>query len=347
MKFGAATVCGMLPPGIAVVGEAAVNSLEDEDDAVKKVKQERRSHSKRKRRYINSIFAELGPDMIRRAYRMHSDSFWKLLAILDPHLDSYKKQRPKKGRGCKGGAKNGSISNGIRLSAAIRYFAGGRPEDIALVHGIAFCEVFTSVWRVVESINACDAGELAIVFPEDHKAQHDIAKGFQELSKAGFDNCVGTIDGLLVWLEAPTLDSCEAAQVGRKKFFCGRKGKFGLGLQGLCDSHGRFTNVFIGHPATTSDFLAFSTSPLYHSLKDEKANFLAKGLCIYGDSAYVATEYMATPFKNVGSGPKFDYNFFHSQVSLFLHASWNNTITRQKNAHAHTGVFLFLSFVSR
>lgn len=74
-------------------------------------KRRRCSHSHRKRRFINSIFQELGVDMTRRAYRMHAPSFWKLVRLLSPYLDSLKKHRQGSGRGSVGGAKNGLISN--------------------------------------------------------------------------------------------------------------------------------------------------------------------------------------------------------------------------------------------
>ena len=81
---------------------------------------------------------------------MDQDSFWELHRILYPFLRGKGKDRKQKL-----GAKNGIISTPIRLSAAIRYFAGGRPEDIALVHGISHSAVFESVWKVVDAVNKC------------------------------------------------------------------------------------------------------------------------------------------------------------------------------------------------
>lgn len=294
---------------------AAVDDIFGEELTARKKR--RKTHNKRSRRYVNSIFQELGAGMTRRAYRMHARSFWHLVELLDSHLDSYQKGREEEGQGSTGGAKNGFISNATRVSCAIRYFAGGRPEDIAVVHGVSHSEVFRSVWRVVDAVVLSDAPELALEFPDGHDRQAALAKEFQANSKAGFDNCVGAIDGMLVWIEQPTLASCKAAAVGQIKFFCGRKKKYGLGLQAVCDAHGRFTNIFIGHPATTSDYLAFTTSPLYFKLKNK--GFLADGLCLYGDNAYVNTEYMVTPFKSVQSGPKYDFNFYHSQVREDVH----------------------------
>jgi hypothetical protein len=126
---------------------------------------------------------------------------------------------------------------------------------------------------------------------------------------------------MLLWIERPTEYEALLAQCGPKKFFCGRKHKFGLNLQGTCDSECRFLDVAIGHPASTSDFLAFTTTKLYRQL--EGPGFLAKGLAIFGDSAYVNNGYFVTPFPNVSSGSKDDFNYYHSQVKK-LHVSNEN-----------------------
>jgi DDE superfamily endonuclease len=98
-----------------------------------------------------------------------------------------------------------------------------------------------------------------------------------------------------------------------QEVLCGRKHKFGLNLQGTCDSECRFLDLYIQHPTSTLDFLAFTTSSLYRKL--EQPNFLAPGLCLFGDSAYTNCRYFSTPYKSISAGTKDDYNFFHSQAS--------------------------------
>jgi len=51
------------------------------------------------------------------------------------------------------GAANGFIPKSIRLSCALRYFAGGAVDDIAVVHGISNTEVHDSVWFIVDAVN--------------------------------------------------------------------------------------------------------------------------------------------------------------------------------------------------
>ena len=65
-------------------------------------------------------------------------------------------------------------------------------------------------------------------------------------------------------------------------------------MQAICDSNRKFMDINISHPASTSDYLAFGTSPICKLL--ETSGYLAKGLAIYGDNAYMNAPYMVTPF---------------------------------------------------
>jgi DDE superfamily endonuclease len=292
--------------------DMGMESDSDEEDVVPV------QHRKRTRRYVNDIFNEQGPIYVRRAYRMQSSSFWELHRMLKAGIAASQNTHEVSCKTHKNGAKNGLISTSVRLSVALRYFAGGRPDDIALVHGISHSEVFNSVWKVVDAVNSCK--NLNIGFPQSHTAQRKIARAFELKSDPSFTMCAGCLDGMLIWMEKPSAAVCKEAKCGAMKFFCGRKKKFGVNLQGVCDVEGRFIDVSIGHPASTSDYLAFSTSKLYYKLEED--GFLAPGLTLFGDLAYVNTGYMATPFKGVKSGTKDDYNFFHSQVCTKRGVSW-------------------------
>jgi hypothetical protein len=63
-------------------------------------------------------------------------------------------------------SKNGLIPTPRKISVALRYFAGGSPYDISVVHGISHTDVFRCVWTVVDAVNACP--ELAFGYPSDH-----------------------------------------------------------------------------------------------------------------------------------------------------------------------------------
>jgi hypothetical protein len=50
--------------------------------------------------------------------------------------------------------------------------------------------------------------------------------------------------------------------VGRKKFWCGRKGKFGLNCQAISDVCGRILDMSIVYGGASSDCLAFEGSDI-------------------------------------------------------------------------------------
>jgi DDE superfamily endonuclease len=119
---------------------------------------------------------------------------------------------------------------------------------------------------------------------------------------------------------------CESACCGAKQFFCGCKHKFGLNLQGTCDARGKFLDISICHPASTTNFLAFSTLRFHKRI--ETPGFLSPGLCIFGDSAYVNNGYVVTPFKNVKSGMKDFFNFFQSQLQISIECCFGMLVGR-------------------
>jgi hypothetical protein len=233
----------------------------------------------RRRRSVVDIHRELGPVYSHRAYRMENKTFWKLHSKLALHLinDPYKNDFI-----YRNWAPNGRIPAATRISCSIRYFAGGSPYDIAIMHGVSHTSVFDSIWMVVDSIHACS--DLNIKFPIDHGDQRRLAEAFQRKSAAGFGNCLSCIDGILIWTNKPTEEDCIDAKVGPKKFLCTRKHKFGLNMQACCDADGRFLDVSIRHPGATSDYLSFASSWLYHKL-EHTDGFLSPGLAIYGDNA--------------------------------------------------------------
>jgi hypothetical protein len=100
-------------------------------------------------------------------------------------------------------------------------------------YGVSHTFVFESVWMIVEAVN--ELAEMQIEYPSDVECQKKIAKGFCEASKVKFNCCTGEIDGVLIWMHKPSLKEANAAGVGQKKFLCGRKNKFGLNCQAVCD----------------------------------------------------------------------------------------------------------------
>jgi DDE superfamily endonuclease len=275
----------------------------------------------RKRRTVRSLLQEMGDGYFRRMYRTTKSRFMELLTLLKPYFNVSKKATsPMMQR-----TPNGVIPPEIRLSAALCYFAGGSPYHIALMHGISHTAVFDRcVWIVVDAIHKCPA--LEIKYPESHDEQLKIAEGFKNKSSVEIEICAGAIDGLLVWTEQPTKSDCKDMGKGQREFFCGRKHKFGWNLQAVCDSTGKFLEVWIKFPGSASDYISFLRSDFYQRLKRD--GFLEATLALFGDNAYVSTDKMVTPFKGVTRGPKDNYNFFHSQLRIQIECAFGMLVHR-------------------
>ena len=280
---------------------------------------------------MEESFARLGTAGFRRVYRMYYESFSKLHTILQPgmdaiirrgnlerNLDRANKKRHISDKRNRVNMKlppvvNGPITTSMRLGIALRFFKGCPSYDVHDIFGVSHASVIESIWIVVQAVNEYTPFNLE--YPADHNKQLKIAQGFRAVSSVGFSNCAGAIDGILVWIHKPTAAQAEISGIGQQKFYCGRKGKFGLNCQAVADVRGRFLDLSINYGGAASDCLAFEASSLCHRLE---LGLLAPGLNLFGDNAYLNTNFMATPFPNVSKGDKDNYNFFQSQVRLFL-----------------------------
>jgi hypothetical protein len=140
------------------------------------------------------------------------------------------------------------------------------------------------------------------------------------MSGAGFDRVIGAIDGILIWTINPNKIECEKAEYGTKSFFCGRKDKFGMNMQAICDHNLRFTWINICWPGFTANYMAWVTSELYSKIQSAKS-VIAKGLTLVGDNAYVKSMTMAVPFK--GNVTSLQDNFYQSQLRITIERAFS------------------------
>jgi DDE superfamily endonuclease len=293
----------------------------------------------RVRRSIESVHQELGAELFRRAYRMTYPTFLELHRQLEAQMliihkeyqdDGTFQRKQRRGKTKRRDRNkwtrfvpNGAIPSLTRLAIALRYFAGGSLYDLCPLFGIGRTDAFRSVWMVVEATHRTNLFNL--VFPADHDAQRELASQFSTRSQVGFDCCVGAVDGILIWILKPSPKCCIESKCDASKFFCGRKHKFGLNCQAVADFRGRFLDMSIKYPASTSDCLAFESSKLYDDLEK---GILAQGLCLFGDNAYINSPFIATPYPNVSGGYKDAYNFFHSQLRIRVECAFGMFVHR-------------------
>ncbi len=279
----------------------------------------------RTRKQIDDLFQELGAHQ-RRAYRMRVDQFTELHEKLLPELLKEFPTTRKWGR-----TPNGVIHSKLRLSAALRFYAGGSPLDIMLTHGISRQSVYRSVWGTTDAINATPSlsfNQNNAEFPS-HDEQAEIAEGFKLRSRAGFDKICLAVDGMLVWTVQPTAADCKELKVGERQFHCARKDKFGMNLMAGCDHMCRFWWADLRHPGLTSDYLAFATSDLGVQLEHDNNDIIKPGYTMVGDNAWVPRQWMATPIPgHCITGTDDAYNFYHSQVRITIERAFGILVHR-------------------
>ena len=278
--------------------------------------------TKKRVRLPDRVIHTMDDRHFRRKYRMDKDSFYNLLHIIEDHLPSTGEDRKR------GAVPNGVITHVARLSMALRVAAGGDPLDIADYHGVNEDEPMESFWAVVDAIN--NSPQLNIVFPDNHDEQEHLASEFKAKSEIDIDCCIGSIDGILIWIHKPTEADCERTGVGPKPYFCGRKKKYGLNMQAICDARRRFIWVDIQFPGATSDYFAFEQSELFQRLQEE--GFIKPGLCLFGDAAYCNAPFMCAPFRNVqtedGDVSKDAFNFYQSQLRIVIECAFGMLVHR-------------------
>ncbi len=121
-----------------------------------------------------------------------------------------------------------------------------------------------SFWYVVHTI--IGHIDFNIEYLPNFYTQQSLATGFEALSCVGFTNCTGYIDGVLIWIQKPSEEKANSANVGRKN--SADQSKFGLNCKSVSDLSGRFLDVSIIHGWASSDCLAFEASDLFKQLEN-------------------------------------------------------------------------------
>jgi hypothetical protein len=176
-------------------------------------------------------------------------------------------------------------------------------------YSLGLTDTINSYWYVFDAINKHPG--FSIMYPDDHDKQQSPRLGC----------CAGAVDGILIWIHKPSSrKDCTDAKCSSGKFFCGRKKKFGLNCQAVCDVRGRILDLSILYPGSTSDCLAFEGMSLFQKL--EEGLLAPAGLCVFCGKAYLNTPYMATPCAAVYCGTKDAYNFYHSQLRIWIECTF-------------------------
>ncbi len=98
---------------------------------------------------------------------------------------------------------------------------------------------------------------------------------------------IGAIDGTYIVIKAPTEDP---------HVYRTRKCNFAITLQGVCTPSLRFTDCFVGYPASVGDRRVFERSPIYKNIRGAMRSYFPTKEYIIGDKAYPVFEWCQAPY---------------------------------------------------
>jgi hypothetical protein len=105
---------------------------------------------------------------------------------------------------------NGRISPDVQqLACAIHWFARGSAYDVMTTYSIGHSDTIHSCRYVVDAINRHPRFDIACSV--NHDKQRSIAKGFYDISSAGFGCWARAVDGILIWIQTPSQKDCTEA----------------------------------------------------------------------------------------------------------------------------------------
>ena len=126
-------------------------------------------HIPRQRKSVVQVYRELGSTYFRRSFRMSYGTFRRLYRTLEEDLkreSGLKRHEEENEKTHMERTPNWPVDLTVRLTCALRFFAGGEAYDIACMFGVSHSSVFESIDVVIDAINKCK--ELNISFPRYH-----------------------------------------------------------------------------------------------------------------------------------------------------------------------------------
>ena len=118
---------------------------------------------------------------------------------------------------------------------------------------------------------------------------------------------------MLLWTEMPSKESASVLYIGPQKFLCGRKGKYGINLQAVCDHERRFLVFSMANPGAALDYMSILNITFFEQLSSKTDPLQEEGLFIFGDNAYVNQLYITVPFPNAKRTEN-NFNYYYFQV---------------------------------
>lgn len=181
-----------------------------------------------------------------------------------------------------------------------------------LAHGLSYTVVSrvfnipkSTVHRIVHKVanKICTNLHRAISFPKTGEL-HAVGQGFAQLSGSpAFSNVVGAIDGSHIRIKPPARHRID---------YLNYKGFYSINMQAICDSSGKFLDIFVGYPGSVHDTRVMKNSRFYTARR-----YPPPGYILLGDGGYPCLDTpicLITPYKEPVTGPmQGRFNHYHAK----------------------------------
>ena len=221
------------------------------------------------------------------------------------------------------------IAGEIKVALSIRMLAGGSYLDIAPLFDVSKTSLYTIFDSFLEWMLAAFSFPLVKWIREGQwEALNHLANQFAEKSNGAFFGPFGSLDGLAIRTQSPSLT--EVTDPGN--YYC-RKGFYALNCQAICDKMKRFLWCYPSNKGSTHDSAAFNGSRLCDLLKEETVSrtLHEKGLFLAGDSAHNLSPFLVTPYDVDETsadinGERDSFNFHLSSCRIHIECAFGELV---------------------
>ena len=263
-------------------------------------------------RHRNNPLDFMSDDEIRSKYRLPRQCILDLCTTLNRSL-----QHPTR--------RSNALPVSLQLALSLRYFATGNFQAVnADIHGISKSTVSRCVHAVASAL--CEHVNYYIKFPTSPVDIQQTKMAFYEI--ANFPNVLGTIDGTLIPIKAPSID---------ERLYVCRKGFHALNVQCIATASLKFSNVVAKWPGNTHDAFIWSNSAICADFENE----VITGGYLLGDSAYPLQPYLLTPLADPINGAERQYNRAHKRTRCISERAYGVWKSRFRCLHKSGGCMMF------
>ena len=210
-------------------------------------------------------------------FRMHKESFWKLVEILTlVGGDKYWDLRA---------TMQGRNPRPIYQQIAVALYmlgGGGTGERARIALNIGHGTIWQYTWRTTELLYRL--APQYIHWPQQRTRVNNAEADSDE--RGIFGQCIGFLDGSSITLRYKPMVDPEA--------YFSRKKIYGFNLQAICNWEGQFIWTSMKYPASVQDSKAWKATAMYEAIE----SYFQPDEYILADKAYALERHIITPYKS-------------------------------------------------